>query len=87
MYLALNKKLIVDIANVKKKLIVATCIDTVNYYDRVAYLFTSLHIQYFRLEVSYLLALFRIIQIMKMFLYVLFRVSDKFCTRDNGKLF
>ena len=63
MHLALNKKLIADIANTKKRRMVVICIDMINYYDRVAYSFASLYVQYFRLEVSYLLVLFRIIRI------------------------
>jgi len=61
MYLALNKKLIVDIANMRKILIVTICEDAINSYGRVVYPFASLHAQYFGLEVSYLLVLFRII--------------------------
>ena len=85
MYLALNKKLIADIANTRKKLIVVMYTDAINSYNRVAYPFNSLHMQYFGLEVFYLLVLFRIIQMMKIFLYVLFKVLDRFYTRDNEK--
>jgi len=41
-YLALNKKLITDIANVKNLLIVITYIDITNCYNKVAYPFASL---------------------------------------------
>jgi len=41
-HLVLNKKLIVDIANVRKRPIVTICTDTINYYDRVVYPFASL---------------------------------------------
>ena len=59
-YLVLNKKLLVDIANIQKRTIVTICADVTNCYNRVIYLFASLCAQYFRLEVSYLLVLFRI---------------------------
>ena len=42
MYLALNKKLIADIANVRKRPIVAIYADATNCYNRVAYSFASL---------------------------------------------
>ena len=42
-YLVLNKKPIIDIANVKKVLIVTIHIDAINYYDRVIHPFTSLY--------------------------------------------
>ena len=42
MYLALSKKLIADKANVRKRPMVVIYADTVNYYDRVVYPFTSL---------------------------------------------
>ena len=57
MDLALNKKLIVDIANIKKILIIVICADIINCYNRVVYSFASLCTQYFRLEVSHLLVL------------------------------
>ena len=82
-YLALNKKLITDITNTKKLQIVSTCTKVINYYNRVVYPITSLSTQYFRLDIEYILVLFRIIQSMKMCLYILFRVSKQFCTRGN----
>ena len=42
MHLALNKKLLPDIANVWKRSIVTICTDVTNYYDRVTHLFVSL---------------------------------------------
>ena len=72
-HLVLNKKLLVDRSNVQKRLIVIMYVDAKNYYDRVEHSFVSLCVQYFRLEVSYLLVLFRIIQIMKMFLHMFLR--------------
>ena len=72
--LVLNKKLIIDIANTKKLLIVIMHADVANYCNRVAYLFASLSTQYFRLYVAYLLVLFRIIQLMKIYLHILFNI-------------
>ena len=59
--LALNKKLIVDTANARKRLIVTICTDIMNYYDRVVYPFSSLYMKYFRLEVTCLLVLFKMV--------------------------
>ena len=49
-HLVLNKKLQADIANIWKRSIVTICVDMMNYYDRVIYLFINLFVQYFRLE-------------------------------------
>ena len=57
--LALNKKLILDIANVQKLLTAVICTDATNCYNRVINPFTSLYTAHFRLEVIYLLVLFR----------------------------
>ena len=43
MYLDLNKKLIVDIANARKILIVGMHADTINYYDGVVCPFANLY--------------------------------------------
>lgn len=59
--LALNNKLISDITNIRKLLAVAICVDPADYYDRVAHPFAGLSAQYFRLEVPYLLVLFKAI--------------------------
>ena len=72
MCLTLNRNLIADIANMRKKLIVAICTDTTNCYSKIAHPFAILYVQYFRLEVSYILVLLRRIQMMKIFLYTLF---------------
>ena len=45
MYLALNKKIIVDIVNMRKRPIVTIYTDTTNYYDRVVYSFAILYAQ------------------------------------------
>ena len=57
-YLALNKKLIADIANVRKLPTVTICADATNCYDRVAHPFASLCAQYFGLEITCLMILF-----------------------------
>ena len=46
-YIALNKKLIADIANQVKSPLIVISVDATNYYDRVAHPFASLTIQYF----------------------------------------
>ena len=86
-HLVLNKKLLVDMSNVQKRLMVITHIDVTNCYNRVTYPFVSLCAQYFMLEISYLLVLFRIIQIMKMFLCTSFSVFNRFYLEGNGILF
>ena len=60
MYLVLNRKLLVDTANIQKRPIVTIHVDIINYYNRVAHLFVSMCAQYFRLKIFYLLVLFRI---------------------------
>ena len=60
-YLVLNKKLISDIAKTHKLLTAVIYADVTTYYDRVAPPFVSLCMQYFRLEVTCLLVLFKII--------------------------
>ena len=67
-HLALDKKLISDIANVRKLSMITICADATNCYDRVVHLFASLCTQYFGLNLLYLVVLFQAIQSMKMFL-------------------
>ena len=58
-------------------------IDTTNYYDRVAYLFTSLTAQYFGVALNYILVLLQAIQSMNMYLQILFRVlTSAYCRTD-----
>ena len=75
-HLALNKKLIADIANVRKLPTATICADATNCYNRVAHPFASLCAQYFGLEITYLTILFRAIQSIKMF----FRISHGIST-------
>ena len=86
-HLVLNKKLIIDIANTKKLPIVIMYTDIINFHDRVACLFASLNTPYFRLDIAYLLVLIRTIQLMKIFLHVLFGVLRQFYTGDNYQSF
>ena len=67
-HLALNKKLIADIADVRKLPMIAICADATNCYDRVAHPFASIYSQCFGLELSYLIVIFKAMQSMKMFL-------------------
>ena len=67
-HLALDKKLISNIVKVWKLPVITVCANTINYYNRVAYLFTSLCAQYSWVEVIYLAVLFRAIHWMKIFL-------------------
>ena len=60
-YLALNKKLIANIASIRKVLTVTIYANARNCYNRVAHPFMSLYSQFFRLDVLCLIILFRII--------------------------
>ena len=86
-HLALDKKLISDIANVRKLPMITICADATNCYDRVAHPFASLCAQYFRLDLSYLVVLFRAIQSMKMFLRTAFGVSEHYYSGDDDRPF
>ena len=86
-HLAIEKKLIADIANVQKLHMITICADVTNCYDRVTYLFASICAQYFRLELSYLLVLFRVIQLLKIFLRISFGISTNSYSGDKGRLF
>ena len=66
-HLALDKKLISNIANVRKLPIINVCTNAINCYNRVAYSFTSLYAQYFLVEITYLAVLFRAIYLIKIF--------------------
>ena len=59
--LALDKKLIADIVNVRKCPTITICADAMNCYDRVAHPFASLCTQHFSLEITHLTVLFRAI--------------------------
>lgn len=83
-HLALNKKLIADIANVRKLPTATICADATNCYDRVAHPFASLCAQYFGLEITYLTILFRAIQSMKMFLRTSHGISTTYYSDTIG---
>ena len=86
-HLALNKKLIADIANVWKRPTATICADATNCYDRVAHPFASLCAQYFGLELTYLTILFRAIQSMKMFLRTSHGISTTYYSDAIGQPF
>ena len=83
-HLALNKKLISDIANVQKLLTAVICADKTNCYNRVTHSFASLYAQYFGLEVTHLLVLFRTMQMMKMCLRTAFGLSETCYSSKNS---
>ena len=70
----INKKVFSDISNQKKASSVVISADTTNCYNRIAHPFTSLTAQYFRVQLSYLLVLFKAIQNMKIFLKISYRI-------------
>ena len=86
-HLALNKKLIADIANVRKRPTATICADATNCYDRVAHPFASLCAQYFGLELTCLTMLFRAIQSMKMFLRTSHGISTTYYSDTIGQPF
>ena len=86
-HFALDKKLISDIPNMRKLLMITICADATNCYDKVTHPFASLCAQYFRLNLSYLVVLFRAIQSMKMFLRTAFRVSKNYYSGNDDRLF
>lgn len=86
-HLALNKKLIADIANVRKLPMIAICANATNCYDRVAHPFASLCAQYFGLEISYLAVLFRATQRMKIFLRTSYGISQTSYSGEEGRPF
>ena len=86
-YLALNKKLIAGIANVRKLPTITICIDVTNCYNRVAYPFASLCAQCFGLEISCLIALFRATQSMRIFLRTSCGMSQTSYSGDDGNPF
>ena len=64
-HLVLDKKLILDVANAQKLLMILIYADATNYYHRVVYHFLSICIHYFRLELSFLIMLLRIVLIVQ----------------------
>ena len=82
-HLALSKKLIADISNVRQIPSVTICTDANNCYDKVAHHYTSLCSHYFSLGICYLLVLFRAIQSMKTNLCTVFGVSISFFTSEG----
>ena len=62
------------------------CTDAANYFDRVTHLFVSLSTQYFRLDVLYLIVLFKIIQMIKMYLCISCSMLERYYTRDIRRL-
>ena len=86
-HLALDKKLISDIANVRKLPTITVYADVTNCYNRIAHPFSSLYMQYFGAEITYLAVLFRAIHLMKMFLWTAYGVSEAYYSSDEGRLF
>lgn len=86
-HLALSKKLIADIVNVRKVPMITACADATNCYDRVAHPFASLCAQCFELEILHLVVLFRATQSMKMFLRTSYGLSQIAHTGENGRPF
>ena len=60
-HLVLSKKLILDIVNIRKLPTITIYIDVTNCGNRVVYIFASLYVQYFGLNITYLLVLFKTI--------------------------
>ena len=79
-YIALNKKLVSDMENQVKKLMVVISADASNCYDCIVYSFVSMACQHFGLSLEYILLLFGTIQTLKMFLRTSYRISSSYYT-------
>ena len=66
---------------------ITICADATNCYDRVMHPFASLCVQYFGLDLSYLVVLFQVIQSRKMFLQTVFGVSEHYYSGDDDRPF
>ena len=86
-HLVLGKKVISDIANEGKLPGITTYTNMTNCYDRVAHPFTSLYVQYFGIEFTYLAILFRAIYSMEIFLSIAYRVSKAYYSSGEDRLF
>lgn len=85
-HLALSKKLIADIFNIRKIPTATMCANATNSYDRAAHPHASLCSQCFSLDIYCLLILFRATQNVKIHSRTAFRVSSSFCASE-GHLF
>ena len=74
-HIALNKKLLADIANKNKLPSIITSADTSNCFERVAYLMAGIICQYFELPLDYIILFFTIIQGIEIYLLTLFGIS------------
>ena len=81
-HLDLNKKLISDIAKIKKLTTATTCVDATNCCSRVARPFATFCAHYFGLDVTCLLFIFKTMHVMKLCLRTTFGMSDRFCTGE-----
>ena len=80
--LDLSKKQISDVSTTKKLPNATTHADATNCYVIVAHAYTSLCAQHLRMDLCYVLVLFRNKQNMKIYLRTNFGVSTSFCTSD-----
>ena len=79
--MALNKKLITDIANQAKSLSIVVSADATDCYDRVAYPFTSLTAQHFGVQINYILVLLKAIQNMTIHIQTAYEVLSSAYSR------
>ena len=86
-YVALNKKLVSDVANQQKELTVIISANAANYYDRIPYPIIDLLYWSFSLGLEYVILLFRIIQTLNIFSRTSFSLLNSFYTSSKLKLF
>ena len=76
-----------DIKNQLKQPTITISANATNCFDRMAYPFAALACRYFRLQVEYIMILFKSIQIIRMYLMTCFRVSSLYYTETSTKPF
>ena len=84
-YVAINKKLITDIANQRKLPQVIISADATNYFNRVAHPYSGIVCQHFGLLLSYVSIFFEMIQQIIMYLITSYGVSNNFYSGNEGQ--
>ena len=83
----MSKKLITDIGNQIILPTIAISTDTTNCFDYIAYPFATLTYRHFDLQIEYIILLFILIQIIKIYLLISFGLSNKFYSSSSTKPF
>ena len=86
-HVAINKKLIADIANQSKTLHAIISIDASNYFNSIAHSISSLIYHHFGLPESYISTFFTTIQNMQIYLVTAYIISNTFYTETKENPF